>query len=96
MNLIFIRIHSDCNNNCDTILSSFLYIDIDECAGSPCLQGHCTDQVNGYICECILGYSGNRCDTGKLNNRIRNTFLTAYFFFEGLIIMVFVRLYRCH
>lgn len=42
-----------------------LSIDVDECESSPCVQGNCTDQVDGYVCECFPGYRGPNCDTGK-------------------------------
>lgn len=47
-------------------ICDMIYTDIDECESSPCFRGNCTDQVNGYICECTPGYSGHRCDAGKL------------------------------
>ena len=41
-------------------------VDIDECATSPCQNGgSCTDQVNGYTCNCIAGYDGTNCETGN-------------------------------
>ncbi|MFY9824868.1 MAG: calcium-binding EGF-like domain-containing protein [Thermoanaerobaculia bacterium] len=40
--------------NCD--------IDIDECASSPCVNGDCTDHVNGYSCTCPPGWTGTNCD----------------------------------
>lgn len=52
-----------------------LVTEIDECESSPCIQGNCTDQVNGYICECIPGFRGVNCDTGKKsikNIRLKN------------------------
>lgn len=49
------------------LIMLFLSKDINECESSPCVHGNCTDQVNGYLCECIPGYIGVNCDTGKLS-----------------------------
>ena len=35
--------------------------DIDECMSSPCDQGECIDQVDGFICSCMDGYDGPLC-----------------------------------
>ena len=44
----------------------WLFLDIDECATIPCQNGgSCTDQVNGYTCNCIAGYDGINCETGN-------------------------------
>ena len=41
--------------------------DIDECEAAPCLNGAtCTDEVNGYSCECAAGYTGEDCETGMV------------------------------
>ena len=41
-------------------------VDIDECATSPCQNsGSCTDQINGYTCNCLDGYDGTDCETGN-------------------------------
>ena len=43
-----------------------LFIDIDECATSPCQNGgNCTDQINGFSCNCLHGYDGTNCETGN-------------------------------
>ena len=43
-----------------------LYLDIDDCASSPCQNGgSCTDQVNSYTCNCADGYDGTNCERGN-------------------------------
>ena len=45
---------------------SNIFIDIDECASSPCQNsGNCTDQINGYTCNCFHGYDGSNCENGN-------------------------------
>uniref|UniRef100_A0A8C1MTT8 Delta/notch-like EGF repeat containing n=1 Tax=Cyprinus carpio TaxID=7962 RepID=A0A8C1MTT8_CYPCA len=40
----------------------------DPCASSPCLHGNCSKEGegDGFVCECIEGYSGVRCDLPTL------------------------------
>ena len=41
--------------------------DIDDCAGTPCHAGTCTDGYGGisnYTCSCYTGWSGSDCDVG--------------------------------
>lgn len=43
------------------------FSDIDECIPNPCKNGAtCSDQVNGYKCACVAGYTGNTCQSGTL------------------------------
>ena len=40
--------------------------DIDDCSQDPCLNnGTCTDQVDNYHCECVEGFNGTNCESGK-------------------------------
>ena len=42
------------------------FVDINECAGDPCLNGGtCTDGVNSYTCSCTAGFTGKECETSK-------------------------------
>ena len=39
--------------------------DIDDCTSARCENGgSCVDQVNGYGCNCVGGYTGTLCQTG--------------------------------
>ena len=43
-----------------------LSTDIDECASAPCQNGGtCIDQINGYMCQCVPGYTDVLCQTGE-------------------------------
>ena len=46
----------------------FFPSDINECSSNPCLNGGtCVDQVNGFNCTCVAGYTGTRCERGTPN-----------------------------
>ena len=45
----------------------YAFLDTDECASSPCENGGtCDDEVNGYTCNCVTGYTDTHCETGKI------------------------------
>ena len=40
--------------------------DIDECGNHTCQNGgSCLDGVSNYSCNCLPGYTGSRCETGR-------------------------------
>lgn len=46
----------------DTIM---IFVDNDECASSPCLNGgSCIDHWYYYNCTCTPGFIGHDCETG--------------------------------
>ena len=50
---------------CVASCEPFLPSDINECASSPCENSAtCVDDVSGYFCDCLAGYTGQHCQTG--------------------------------
>ena len=48
--------------------SFVLFTDINECVSNPCENGGtCQDAVNHYTCDCVTGYTGEECETGRVN-----------------------------
>ena len=69
-----IIIHLQCNR------VKIVPTDINECDSSPCENGGtCEDQVNGYTCHCLNGYSGDHCQTGRPTSL--SVVLFLFFFF---------------
>ena len=60
-----------------------LILDINDCADSPCTNGTCTDLVADFNCTCDAGYTGKRCDGGRLHTLFflgqRDMMLVGYF-----------------
>ena len=43
------------------------FTDINECVSLPCQNdGTCVDGANEYGCQCLPGWTGNECETGKI------------------------------
>ena len=60
------------NSLCFTMLILILFSDINECASQPCEHdGQCEDGVNSFKCHCEAGYTGVRCETGKISSQLR-------------------------
>ena len=51
-----------------------VHTDIDDCSSLPCLNGGtCVDQVNRYMCECTLSFSGVYCEIGAYSHMVDST-----------------------
>ena len=51
---------------------TFLFVDTNECSSSPCQNGgQCSDQVNGYICNCADGYEEHTVKQVKYHQCIK-------------------------
>ena len=61
-------------------LFELIYLtDIDECASSPCNNsGTCRDEVNGFNCSCVPGFTGVTCEHGKNAAKQVESELTEY------------------
>lgn len=45
---------------------------MNDCASEPCFNGAtCKDEVDGFRCECLPGWTGSRCesDVGTCQNK---------------------------
>ena len=53
-------------SNFNICLIYFSLTDIDECVSHQCDNGgSCVDGVNNYSCNCLAGFTGSLCETGK-------------------------------
>lgn len=53
--------------------------DVDECVSFPCANGGtCDDLPGGYVCTCILGFTGMYCETGKWFPVFPNALFLSY------------------
>lgn len=41
-------------------------VEVRECVSQPCMHGSaCLEDINGYTCQCAVGYFGTHCEHGK-------------------------------
>ena len=60
----------------------YCLLSLDDCAGGPCQNGAtCVDNVDGFTCICIVGFTGLACEVNigmHMFNRILNAFELAH------------------
>ena len=61
-----------------------IFTDINECLSNPCLNdGKCENKINSYSCECVNGYTGNRCQNAPPKTGSTGTFFdVGHFIFS--------------
>jgi hypothetical protein len=48
-------------------------VDVDECSSDPCRNsGVCIDQLNGYYCQCLSGFTGKLIDPPALQSALQS------------------------
>ena len=61
--------------------------DIDDCVNHTCGNGgSCEDGVNSYSCNCLVGFTGDQCETGRMH--VVQGLITCAHNFANLINMV--------
>ena len=71
-------------------LSILFLKDVDECVNHTCQNGgSCKDGVNNYSCNCLPGFMGDRCQTGRYFNLFFH-FLPCFFRVTIIAVIVVV------
>ena len=51
-------------------------LDINYCDDNPCLNGAtCNDLPTEFTCDCVLGFEGDTCQTGKFIYRLTKKYI---------------------
>ena len=51
---------------CTAVIVFFRYSDVDYCENNQCQNGAtCKEASNSYVCECVAGFKGDMCETGR-------------------------------
>lgn len=73
----------------------FLYADTDECESDICVHARsCRNLIGGYLCDCLPGWMGQKCDisecsrsasvhlgTSQFSNFVLNETFFLFFFY---------------
>ena len=74
----------------------FLFIDDGDCASYPCMNGaNCTDGNNTYSCQCLPGFVGVKCETGKMYIYYTISILKNVFFSLSVVNKLFPHIPTC-
>lgn len=61
----------------ESIACVLLFVDIDDCADKPCLNGgNCTDFVNRFDCSCSEDHYGSQCQWSKNLHIYKHSFMS--------------------
>ena len=70
------RVKSVCFYVMNSLILSFLLVDINECTSSPCdPNAHCINAGGSYSCSCLPGYTGNGTHCTGWNILVSQLFL---------------------